>query len=116
MPALVSALKRVDLPTFGNPTMPHFNAMGNLGGCAGGGAKVGLSQARPAGANPMTIQLREVTRATVTAVCKLDAGDGGVQVAPNAVSIAQAHFQGEAWFRAAYDDETLVGFVMLYDP
>lgn len=64
----------------------------------------------------MTIQLREVTRSTVSAVCKLDAGDGGVQVAPNAVSIAQAHFQGEAWFRAAYDDETLVGFVMLYDP
>src|SRR5690606_5798877 len=24
MPALVSALKRVDLPTFGSPTMPHF--------------------------------------------------------------------------------------------
>jgi len=64
----------------------------------------------------MTIQLREVTRATVTAVCKLDAGDGGRQVAPNAVSIAQAHFQGEAWYRAAYDDEALVGFVMLYDP
>ena len=33
-----------------------------------------------------------------------------------AVSIAQAHFQGEAWFRAVYDDEQLVGFVMLYDP
>ncbi len=64
----------------------------------------------------MTIQLREVTRATVTAVCKLDAGDGGRQVAPNAVSIAQAHFQGEAWYRAAYDDEALVGFAMLYDP
>ena len=31
MPALVSALKSVDLPTFGNPTMPHFSAMGNLG-------------------------------------------------------------------------------------
>src|SRR6267154_6723319 len=27
MPALVSALNRVDLPTFGNPTMPHFKAM-----------------------------------------------------------------------------------------
>jgi len=27
MPALVSALKRVDLPTFGRPTMPHFNDM-----------------------------------------------------------------------------------------
>ncbi|MGZ9029896.1 MAG: GNAT family N-acetyltransferase [Burkholderiaceae bacterium] len=64
----------------------------------------------------MPIHLREVTRATVTAVCKLDAGDGGLQVAPNAVSIAQAHFQGEAWFRAAYDDDRLVGFVMLYDP
>src|SRR5258706_6294862 len=24
MPALVRALKRVDLPTFGSPTMPHF--------------------------------------------------------------------------------------------
>ena len=64
----------------------------------------------------MAMHLREVTRATVTAVCKLEAGDGGLQVAPNAVSIAQAHFQGEAWFRAAYDDEQLVGFVMLYDP
>jgi hypothetical protein len=25
--ALDKQLKRVDLPTFGNPTMPHFNAM-----------------------------------------------------------------------------------------
>ena len=25
MPALVSALKRVDLPTFGSPTIPHLN-------------------------------------------------------------------------------------------
>ncbi|HET9023740.1 MAG TPA: GNAT family N-acetyltransferase [Burkholderiaceae bacterium] len=64
----------------------------------------------------MTIHLREVTRDTVSVVCKLDAGDDHKQVAPNAVSIAQAHFQGEAWFRAVYDDERLVGFVMLYDP
>jgi diamine N-acetyltransferase len=64
----------------------------------------------------MTVRLREVTRDTVFAVCKLDAGDEGRQVAPNAVSIAQAHFQGEAWFRAVYDDDRLVGFVMLYDP
>jgi hypothetical protein len=27
MVALVSALKRVDLPTFGKPTMPHLNPM-----------------------------------------------------------------------------------------
>lgn len=65
---------------------------------------------------PNQIQLREVTRGTVSSVCRLDAGDEGKQVAPNAVSIAQAHFQGEAWFRAVYDDELLVGFVMLYDP
>ena len=65
---------------------------------------------------PNQIRLEEVTRDTVSAVCKLDAGDEGKQVAPNAVSIAQAHFQGEAWFRAVYHDELLVGFLMLYDP
>ena len=27
MPALVSALNKVDLPTFGKPTMPHLMAM-----------------------------------------------------------------------------------------
>ena len=64
----------------------------------------------------MPIELREVTRGTVAAVCKLDAGDGGKQVAPNAVSIAQAHFAPEAWFRAVYADDMLVGFAMLYDP
>ena len=64
----------------------------------------------------MTVSLREVTRETLRAVCKLDAGDGGSQVAPNAVSIAEASFYDEAWFRAIYDDDELVGFVMLYDP
>jgi diamine N-acetyltransferase len=64
----------------------------------------------------MAVRLREITRDTVRAVCKLDAGDESVQVAPNSVSIAQAYFHDEAWFRAVYDDETLVGFVMLYDP
>ena len=49
-------------------------------------------------------------------MCKLDAGDAGTQVAPNAVSIAEASFYDEAWFRAIYDDDSLVGFVMLYDP
>ena len=64
----------------------------------------------------MTVSLKEVTRGTVRAVCKLDAGDGATQVAPNAVSIAEAPFCHEAWFRAIYDDDVLVGFVMLYDP
>jgi diamine N-acetyltransferase len=64
----------------------------------------------------MSVELREVTRDTVSAVCRLDAGDGGRQVAPNAVSIAQAHFAPEAWFRAVHAGEELVGFLMLYDP
>ena len=64
----------------------------------------------------MELNLREVTQHTVLAVCKLDAGDGGRQVAPNALSIAQAHFSPAAWFRAVYADDALVGFVMLYDP
>ena len=64
----------------------------------------------------MNVTLREITKETVRAVCKLDAGDGGAQVAPNAVSIAQAHFCPQAWFRAIYAGQTLAGFIMLYDP
>lgn len=64
----------------------------------------------------MAISLKEVTRETVRAVCKLDAGDGGQQVAPNSVSMAQASFYPEAWFRAIYEDDVPVGFVMLNDP
>jgi len=64
----------------------------------------------------VNLSLREVTKDSVRAVCQLDAGDGGRQVAPNAVSIAQAYFQDEAWFRAIHAHEELVGFVMLYDP
>ena len=36
MPALVSALNRVDLPTLGRPTMPHLRLMGNLSQSMGG--------------------------------------------------------------------------------
>jgi diamine N-acetyltransferase len=36
-------------------------------------------------------------------------------VASNAVSIAEAYFHQEAWFRAIYADETPVGFLMLHD-
>jgi diamine N-acetyltransferase len=64
----------------------------------------------------MDVQLVEITKDTVRAVCKLDAGDGGAQVAPNAHSIAQAHFAPEAWFRAIHADGALAGFLMLYDP
>ncbi len=61
-----------------------------------------------------TISLREVSADTVRAVCKLVADPPGF-VAPNAVSIAQAYFHPEAWFRAIYAGEDPVGFVMLDD-
>ena len=64
----------------------------------------------------MKVTLKEVTRETLRTICKLDAGDGATQVAPNAISIAEASFYDEAWFRAIYEDDTPVGFVMLYDP
>jgi len=64
------------------------------------------------------VSLREITAETVVPVCKLSDTLEEPQtkmVAPNAVSIAQAHFEPHAWFRAIYADETPVGFVMLWD-
>lgn len=64
-----------------------------------------------------TVSLREVTRENLRAVLKLEVAESQNQfVAPNTVSIAQAHFYSEkAWFRAIYADETAVGFLMLSD-
>jgi diamine N-acetyltransferase len=64
-----------------------------------------------------TITLREVTAKTVRDICRLSDTLSPAQqrmVAPNAVSIAEAHFSDYAWFRAIYAGETPVGFVMLY--
>ncbi len=74
------------------------------------------NQTRPLDKNSK-VTLREITPETVRAICWLDVSpsqDG--LVAPNAFSIAQAHFYPDAWFRAVYADETPVGFVMLEDP
>jgi len=61
-----------------------------------------------------SVTLREVTSETVRAVCRLEvAPEQRGFVAPNAVSIAQAHFEAKAWFRAIYAGEEPVGFVML---
>jgi len=61
-----------------------------------------------------SVTLREVTSETVRAVCRLEvAPEQRGFVAPNAVSIAQAHFEPKAWFRAIYAGEEPVGFVML---
>ena len=65
-----------------------------------------------------TVTLREITGETVVQICSLSDTLSDRQqkmVAPNARSIAQAHFEPKAWFRAIYADETPVGFIMLYD-
>ncbi len=62
------------------------------------------------------VTLREINADTVRAICKLQvAQDQQGFVAPNAVSLAQALFSPEAWYRAIYEDDTPVGFVMLAD-
>jgi diamine N-acetyltransferase len=62
------------------------------------------------------VSLREITASTVRAVVKLAVTDYQNRfVASNAVSLAQALFAPEAWYRAIYLDEEPVGFVMLTD-
>jgi diamine N-acetyltransferase len=62
------------------------------------------------------VSLREVTKENLGEILRLKVRpDQEKFVAGNAVSIAQAHFEEKAWFRAVYADETPVGFVMLYD-
>jgi diamine N-acetyltransferase len=64
----------------------------------------------------MEVTLREITADTVNAVIALAVGpDQRHFVATNAVSLAQALFSEEAWYRAIHADDELVGFVMLDD-
>jgi len=64
----------------------------------------------------MEVSLREITADTVRAIVKLSVHpDQQGFVAPNAVSLAQALFSKEAWYRAIYADGVPAGFVMLYD-
>lgn len=62
------------------------------------------------------VTLREITFETVNAVIKLSVAESQKGfVAPNAVSLAQALFAPEAWYRAIYAGEEPAGFVMLED-
>lgn len=62
------------------------------------------------------VTLREITADTVLDVVQLETAEAQRRyVAPNAVSLAQALFAPEAWYRAIYCGDTLVGFVMLED-
>lgn len=59
------------------------------------------------------VSLREITAETVRAICDLKPHEAQRGfVAPNAVSIAQAHFNPAAVFRAIYAGEEPVGFIM----
>ena len=62
------------------------------------------------------VTLREITSETVIQVIKLSVAEHQKGfVAPNAVSLAQALFTPEAWYRAIYCADELAGFVMLDD-
>lgn len=76
-----------------------------------------MPDARPhMSTNATQVSLREITSETVRAVVKLSVAESQKGfVASNAISLAQALFAPEAWYRAIYKAEELVGFVMLED-
>ena len=62
------------------------------------------------------VSLRPITAETVRAITSLAVAESQEGfVAPNAVSLSQALFAPEAWYRAVYLGEEPVGFVMLED-
>lgn len=64
----------------------------------------------------MDVALREISAETVRRITDLAVAPAQQRfVASNAVSLAQALFSPEAWYRAIYAGEVPVGFVMLYD-
>ena len=64
----------------------------------------------------MEVELREITSETVRAICDLEVAEGQRDfVAPNAVSIAEAHFVPTHWLRAIYADGEPAGFVLTYE-
>ena len=64
----------------------------------------------------MEIELREITKETVRAICNLEvASEQRGYVASNAVSIAEAHFEPKHWMRAIYVDGEPAGFVLTYE-
>jgi diamine N-acetyltransferase len=62
------------------------------------------------------VSLRRITSKTVRNICELTVSDTqrGL-VTANAISIAEASFYKNAWFRAIYADDTPVGFIMLHE-
>lgn len=60
------------------------------------------------------IELRKLTQSNYRDILKLKVADSQTGfVASNAISLAQALFHPEAWYRGIYYGDTAVGFVML---
>lgn len=67
-------------------------------------------------AEPAAVTLREITRDTVISIVRLSVAESQKGfVAPNSVSLSQALFHPEAWYRAIYVGDEPAGFVMLED-
>ena len=65
----------------------------------------------------MDVELVEITADTVRTICELEvAEDQRNFVAPNAVSIAEAHYEPEHWLRAIYADGRPAGLVLAWEP
>src|SRR5215471_8345186 len=86
------------------------------------GGRRGAAQAGPTASSILTkapamvVSLREINADTVRQITSLSVSREQERfVASNAVSLAQALFSPEAWYRAIYADEMPAGFVMLYD-
>ncbi len=61
------------------------------------------------------ITLREITKENIRAILRLAVHrDQERYVATNGNSIAEAHVEPHAWFRAIYADETPIGFILMY--
>ena len=64
----------------------------------------------------MAVTLQEITASSVRSITDLQVSEAQEKfVASNAVSLAEALFSEETWYRAIYRESELIGFVMLYD-
>jgi diamine N-acetyltransferase len=71
---------------------------------------------RTIAAATMLVSLREITAQTVRQITSLSVEPEQQRlVASNAISLAEALFSEEAWYRAIYVSDAPAGFVMLYD-
>lgn len=64
------------------------------------------------------VTLEKISMETVMGICALSETlrpPQSIMVAPNVVSLAQAHFNEYSWFRAIYAGKAPVGFIMIVD-